>query len=90
MADGNKVRWGIVSTANIGVQKVIPGMLKSPHSEVVALASRDLARAHTALSHLGLRGHARAYAPMAATRNCSPTPWSMRSTTRCPTTCTCR
>lgn len=61
MADGNKVRWGIISTANIGVEKVIPGILKSPHSEVVALASRDLARAHTALSHLGLRSHARAY-----------------------------
>jgi predicted dehydrogenase len=61
MADGGKVRWGIVSTANIGVQKVIPAMLKSPTSEVVALASRDLARAHTALSHLGLRSHARAY-----------------------------
>lgn len=61
MADGKKVRWGIISTANIGVQKVIPGILKSPHSEVVALASRDLARAHTALSHLGLRSHARAY-----------------------------
>ena len=60
MAD-KKVRWGIISTANIGVQKVIPGILKSPHSEVVALASRDLARAHTALSHLGLRSHARAY-----------------------------
>jgi predicted dehydrogenase len=56
-----KVRWGIISTANIGVEKVIPGILKSPHSEVVALASRDLARAHTALSHLGLRSHARAY-----------------------------
>ena len=61
MSEGRKVRWGIVSTANIGVEKVIPAMLKSPHSEVVALASRDLARAHTALSHLGLRGHARAY-----------------------------
>ena len=61
MADGKKVRWGIVSTANIGIEKVIPGILKSPHSEVVALASRDLARAHTALSHLGLRSHARAY-----------------------------
>ena len=24
-----KVRWGIISTANIGVAKVIPGMLKS-------------------------------------------------------------
>ena len=61
MADNRKVRWGIISTANIGVEKVIPGILKSPHSEVVALASRDLARAHTALSHLGLRSHARAY-----------------------------
>ena len=61
MTDERKVRWGIVSTANIGLQKVIPAMLKSPHSEVVALASRDLARAHTAVSHLGLRGHTRAY-----------------------------
>jgi predicted dehydrogenase len=60
MAD-KKVRWGIISTADIGLKKVIPGILKSPHSEVVALASRDLARAHTALSHLGLRSHARAY-----------------------------
>ena len=61
MAEGKKVRWGIISTANIGIEKVIPGILKSPHSEVVALASRDLARAHTALGHLGLRSHARAY-----------------------------
>jgi predicted dehydrogenase len=61
MAESRKVRWGILSTANIGLEKVIPGILKSPHSEVVALASRDLARAHTALAHLGLRSHARAY-----------------------------
>src|SRR5690606_18018089 len=61
MTDGQKVRWGILSTANIGVQKVIPAIMKSAHSEVVAIASRDLARAHTAISHLGLRSHARAY-----------------------------
>jgi predicted dehydrogenase len=61
MADARKVRWGIISTAKIGVEKVIPAILKSPHSEVVALASRDLARAHTALDHLGLRSRARAY-----------------------------
>ncbi|MDP1730322.1 MAG: Gfo/Idh/MocA family oxidoreductase [Devosia sp.] len=61
MAKGKKVRWGILSTANIGLEKVVPGILKSPHSEVVAFASRDLARAHTALAHLGLRSHARAY-----------------------------
>lgn len=61
MTETRKVRWGIVSTANIGVEKVIPGILKSPHSEVVAIASRDLARAHTAIAHLGLRSQARAY-----------------------------
>jgi predicted dehydrogenase len=49
-----KVRWGIVSTAAIGVKKVIPGILKSPHSEVVALASRDLGKAKAALAELGL------------------------------------
>jgi predicted dehydrogenase len=55
-----KVRWGIVSTAEIGVKKVIPGILKSAHSEVVALASRDLGRARSALDALGL-SNARAY-----------------------------
>ncbi|HEY0918060.1 Gfo/Idh/MocA family protein [Devosia sp.] len=61
MADGRKVRWGILSTARIGLDKVIPALLKSTHSEVVAIASRDLARAHTAVAHLGLRSQARAY-----------------------------
>ena len=49
-----KVRWGIVSTADIGLKKVIPGILKSPHSEVVALASRELGKAEAALRELGL------------------------------------
>jgi len=52
MAD--KVRWGIVSTANIGVAKVIPGMMKSKHSEVVAIASRDLHNAKVAAQKLGI------------------------------------
>jgi predicted dehydrogenase len=54
MATDRKVRWGIVSTADIGVKKVIPGILKSPHSEVVALGSRDERRARAALDSLGL------------------------------------
>jgi predicted dehydrogenase len=49
-----KVRWGIVSTADIGMKKVTPGIMKSPHSEVVALASRDLGKAQAALAELGL------------------------------------
>ena len=55
-----KVRWGIVSTADIGLKKVIPGILKSPHSEVVALASRELGKAEAALRELGL-SNARAH-----------------------------
>ena len=49
-----RLRWGIVSTANIGVRKVIPGMQKSAHSEVVAIASRDLKRARAAAEQLGI------------------------------------
>lgn len=51
---GKKVRWGILSTANIGLQKVIPGIQKSAHSEVVAIASRDLGRAQAAADTLGI------------------------------------
>ncbi len=54
------VRWGIVSTADIGMKKVTPGIIKSAHSEVVALASRDLGKAKAALAELGLP-NARAY-----------------------------
>src|SRR5262245_10573969 len=59
MAD-RKVRWGIISTADIGMKKVTPGIMKSAHSEVVALGSRDLGKAKAALAQLGL-SNARAY-----------------------------
>lgn len=49
-----KVRWGILSTANIGMQKVTPAIQQSPHSEVVAIASRDLAKAEAAARQLGI------------------------------------
>jgi predicted dehydrogenase len=49
-----KVKWGIISTANIGVAKVIPGMLKSKHLEVVAISSRDLKTAKAAAKKLGI------------------------------------
>ncbi len=48
------VRWGILSTAKIGVTKVIPGMLKSKHLEIVAIASRDLTRGQEAAKSLGI------------------------------------
>ena len=49
-----KVRWGILSTANIGMAKVTPGIMKSAHSEVVAIASRDLGKARAAADQLGI------------------------------------
>jgi len=39
------VRWGILSTAKIGREKVVPGMLRSKELRIVAVASRDAARA---------------------------------------------
>lgn len=46
------VVWGVLGTARIGVQKVIPGMLRSPLVEVRGLASRTLATARsTAQAH---------------------------------------
>ncbi len=48
------VRWGILSPAKIGMEKVIPAMLKSKDLEVYALASRDLARAEAACKKLGI------------------------------------
>ena len=49
-----KLRWGVLSTANIGVKKVIPGMLQGQHCDMVGIASRDLARARMIASELGL------------------------------------
>jgi predicted dehydrogenase len=49
-----KVRWGILSTASIGLRKVIPAMQKGQWSEVTAIASRDLRQAEEAARSLGI------------------------------------
>jgi predicted dehydrogenase len=49
-----KIRWGVLSTANIGVAKVIPGMLKSKQFEVRAIASRSLPTARKWTRKLGI------------------------------------
>ena len=76
MAD-RKVRWGIVSTANIGMNQVTPGIMKSR-------AFRGC-RAGVPRSRQGEGGARRARpaaapAPTARMRRCSPTPISTRST----------
>ncbi len=49
-----KVRWGVLSTANIGVKKVLPAMQQGRFSTVAAIASRDLAKARATAKALGI------------------------------------
>jgi predicted dehydrogenase len=49
-----KLRWGVLSTAAIGVKKVIPAMQRGQYSTVTAVASRNLAAAQEAANSLGL------------------------------------
>ena len=43
-----KIRWGVLGVANIAVKKVIPAMQKGERTDIVAIASRDVARARHA------------------------------------------
>ena len=49
-----KIRWGVLSTANIGIKKVIPGMQQGQYTSVAAIASRNLAKAQQAATTLGI------------------------------------
>lgn len=49
-----KVRWGILSTAKIGREKVIPAMQAGKFCEVVAIASRDKDLAKAEGARLGI------------------------------------
>ncbi len=51
----SKVRWGILSTANIGMAKVTPAIQQAANCEVVAIASRRPDRARAAADQLGIR-----------------------------------
>jgi predicted dehydrogenase len=50
----NRLRWGVLSTANIGLKKVIPAMQLGQLTTVTAIASRDLAKARKAADTLGI------------------------------------
>ena len=49
-----KLRWGILSTAKIGTEKVIPAMQQGARCEVVAISSRDQVRAEQSAKELGI------------------------------------
>jgi len=50
----SKIRWGVMSTASIGVRQVIPAMQWGEHCTVLAIASRNLEKAQAAARQLGI------------------------------------
>jgi predicted dehydrogenase len=50
----DKVAWGVLSTADIGTARVIPGMQQGTRTRIDAIASRDLARAERVAGELGI------------------------------------
>jgi predicted dehydrogenase len=49
-----KVKWGILSTAKIGREQVIPALKNGDLTDVVAIASRDASRAQDAAAEFGI------------------------------------
>jgi len=49
-----KLRWGVLSTANIGLKKVLPAMQQGRYTTVTAIASRDLNKAREAAAALNI------------------------------------
>lgn len=50
----NKVRWGVLSTAKIGTNKVIPAMQLGKYCEITAIASRNLEKAQAIAEQLAI------------------------------------
>ncbi len=50
----NKVRWGVLSTADIGVSKVIPAMQQGEYLQITAISSRNLKKAQAVATQLGI------------------------------------
>jgi predicted dehydrogenase len=50
----DRIRWGILGTGNIGLEKVIPAMQRCQYGVVTAIASRDLAKAQQVAARLGI------------------------------------
>ncbi|MCI0335375.1 MAG: Gfo/Idh/MocA family oxidoreductase [Planctomycetes bacterium] len=85
----DKIRWGVLSTAKIGREKVIPAIKHSQFGVVTAIASRDMGRAKAAAKDLEIERAYASYQELLADRNVDavyiPLPnhlhvrWSMRA-----------
>jgi predicted dehydrogenase len=50
----SKIRWGVLSTAKIGTEQVIPAMQLGQYCEIAAIASRHVDKAQAAAKQLGI------------------------------------
>lgn len=66
MTADKKIRWGVLSTAKIGREKVIPGIQGSRTGDVVGIASRGLERAQAVAADLGIAKAYGSYADLLA------------------------
>ena len=62
----NKVRWGVLSAAGIGVRQVLPAMQQGQYCEITAIASRSLDKAKAAAAELGIPKAYGSYAELLA------------------------
>lgn len=63
-----KIRWGVLSTAKIGLRKVIPAMQRGQLCTVVGIASRDRRKAEEAAAALGIQKACGSYEELLADR----------------------
>ena len=61
-----KIRWGVISTASIGLDEVLPAMQKGEFTEVNAIASRNLEKAQEAARQLDIPKAYGSYAELLA------------------------
>jgi predicted dehydrogenase len=84
-----RVRWGVLGAARIALHKVIPALQRSQRCQVVAIASRDLAKARGAAAALGIPRAYGSYEELLADReveavynplpNHLHVPWTLRA-----------
>jgi len=85
----DKIRWGVLSTARIAREHVIPATQQSQRGTVTAIASRDLSRAKAVAAEFGIPKPYGSYKELLADRNVDAiynplpnhlhVPWSMRA-----------
>ncbi len=83
------LRWGVLGAANIALQKVIPAMRATPRARIVAIASRDAAKARSAAQSLDIPNAYGSYEELLADPNVDAiynplpnhlhVPWSIRA-----------